>query len=509
MLPLVPSFRSPWPNLRLSRFINVVILLVLITATYPAFAPDAQAIGNTYYVAINGDDSAPGTTIGQPWRTLEKAAGTLQAGDTVLIRGGVYVSERRDPQIEPVSSGTPDRYITYKAYPGESVTLQGRYPSGNDNNWFGFLIKGKSYLQIEGLRIRGFHAGIACQTPSHHIIIKDNDFEYNSEAGVELYGPAGASEQGCDYVTIVGNLVHDNGYYDNGQPATGPYEGWASGITIKTEFKFEPYWYDSSTSRFHTTISRNTIYHNYDGTGGDSDNEADHTEGHGILIEGGVYPPFLIENNVIFDNGGQCICAYGAQSIWIMSNSCYKNSADPLFLNSRAKSELAAYQGPPSYPIPTKNIHVLNNIAWARAGQKITNFPDSTPLELDLRNNLWNGCPPDVQDGSFDPSPYGQNPVFGDPLFGNASINPQEADFHLQSRSPAIDAGANIDAGAIPLRTDPVVVDRDGANRPRLRGYDMGAYESSAGPMPPQPTVANFSIWLPYLIGSEHRWSCQ
>ncbi|MEZ4270169.1 MAG: hypothetical protein R3C68_01640 [Myxococcota bacterium] len=39
-----------------------------------------------YYVATTGDNANSGT-IGSPFRTLEKAASVMSAGDTMFIRG--------------------------------------------------------------------------------------------------------------------------------------------------------------------------------------------------------------------------------------------------------------------------------------------------------------------------------------------------------------------------------------------------------------------------------------
>ncbi|MGD0613722.1 MAG: choice-of-anchor Q domain-containing protein [Anaerolineales bacterium] len=52
----------------------------------------------------------------------------------------------------------------------------------------------------------------------------------------------------------------------------------------------------------------------------------------------------------------------------------------------------------------------------------------------------------------------------GDPKF----VNPTGADFHLQSGSPAIDAGSPLNAPDS---------DFDGNARPRGAGYSIGAYE--------------------------------
>ena len=67
-----------------------------LTARSPAglLAPQASV----YYVATSGSDANPGT-LTQPWRTIQKAAATLQAGDAVYIRAGTYrAPELGEPQ---------------------------------------------------------------------------------------------------------------------------------------------------------------------------------------------------------------------------------------------------------------------------------------------------------------------------------------------------------------------------------------------------------------------------
>src|SRR5438045_4185242 len=49
---------------------------------------------STYYVASTGSDSAAGSAAA-PWKTLQKAANTLAAGDTVHVTAGTYVGFNR------------------------------------------------------------------------------------------------------------------------------------------------------------------------------------------------------------------------------------------------------------------------------------------------------------------------------------------------------------------------------------------------------------------------------
>ena len=44
---------------------------------------------NTYYVSTKGDDSNPGT-LELPFRSINNAVSKVKAGDTIIIREGIY-----------------------------------------------------------------------------------------------------------------------------------------------------------------------------------------------------------------------------------------------------------------------------------------------------------------------------------------------------------------------------------------------------------------------------------
>jgi|GEM_PF-4111225 len=91
----------------------------------------------TYYVnGVTGNDANPGTGA-LPWRTIQKAADTLMAGDTALIAPGIY----KESNVKPAYSGTRLLPITYKALDPANrpimegtisgATLAWRHYSGN------------------------------------------------------------------------------------------------------------------------------------------------------------------------------------------------------------------------------------------------------------------------------------------------------------------------------------------------------------------------------------------
>ena len=74
----------------------------------------------TYFVATNGSDFNPGTNLTAPFQTLQHASARMVAGDTCLIRAGVYHGT-----LVSLGSGTSSAPITFAAYSNEVVTLDG------------------------------------------------------------------------------------------------------------------------------------------------------------------------------------------------------------------------------------------------------------------------------------------------------------------------------------------------------------------------------------------------
>src|SRR3954452_8759631 len=76
----------------------------------------------TYYVAPNGSDANWGD-LARPLLTIQEAADRAVAGDTVLIRGGVYRETVTVPR-----SGTSSAPITFRPYNNETVVVSGADP---------------------------------------------------------------------------------------------------------------------------------------------------------------------------------------------------------------------------------------------------------------------------------------------------------------------------------------------------------------------------------------------
>jgi len=78
-----------------------------------------QQTAGIYSVAPWGADTNPGT-LTQPFRTVAKAAATLQAGQTCYIRKGVYRET-----LTGARSGSGNAPIVFQAYPDEEAVISG------------------------------------------------------------------------------------------------------------------------------------------------------------------------------------------------------------------------------------------------------------------------------------------------------------------------------------------------------------------------------------------------
>ncbi len=172
-----------------------------------------QACAATYYVdkdSIGGiaSDTNSGS-ITQPWRTLTKANSTLTAGDTVYIRAGTYTNDN----IAPANSGTSDtNRITYSAYNGETVTLQGLVYAVRLNN--------VSYITVTRVRIYNCERNLYISA-SHHNDVSfceiDTPMGPTTWAGSRVYSGSTSNRiHNCIFSRYGKEDYYDGSYQDFG-----------------------------------------------------------------------------------------------------------------------------------------------------------------------------------------------------------------------------------------------------------------------------------------------------
>ncbi|MFC4600797.1 right-handed parallel beta-helix repeat-containing protein [Cohnella hongkongensis] len=103
---------------------GLVLAAMLVLGSIPASPEPAAAANATYYVAVTGSDSNPGTSA-EPFRTIQQAADVMQPGDTAVIRAGTYRET-----VTPASSGAEGAPITFRAEAGATVVVSGTEPLG-------------------------------------------------------------------------------------------------------------------------------------------------------------------------------------------------------------------------------------------------------------------------------------------------------------------------------------------------------------------------------------------
>ena len=105
----------------------------------------------TYYVdGAAGNDGNPGT-LERPWKTINEANRTLQAGDIVCLRAGTYNISGNG--IAPNNSGSSySNRIIFSSYNNETVIFVGASKTSQ-----GIYLFKKSYIKVYGITFNNFY----------------------------------------------------------------------------------------------------------------------------------------------------------------------------------------------------------------------------------------------------------------------------------------------------------------------------------------------------------------
>ncbi|MGR6761295.1 right-handed parallel beta-helix repeat-containing protein [Paenibacillus sp. T2-29] len=120
------------------RFLVVIMMIYVFTFNLGVETVKANSV---YYVSTTGNDITGTGTLSNPWKTIQKAADTMTAGDTCIIRGGTY---RETVTLH--TSGTSAKPINFEAYTGENVTVSGADPVTGWKNYSGSIY----YAEMKG-----------------------------------------------------------------------------------------------------------------------------------------------------------------------------------------------------------------------------------------------------------------------------------------------------------------------------------------------------------------------
>nr|MDZ8020675.1 choice-of-anchor Q domain-containing protein [Nostoc sp. SerVER01] len=430
--------------------------------------------GKVYYVSGTGNDSNNGLKEGTAFRTLQKAANLVQAGDTVYVMNGTY--EQSKYPNSPVlginqKQGTQDAPITFTAYPGHNPLIK-------STNFQAINIVGSSYIVIEGLTMVGANdkitleyaksqqgnlnnpltngAGINIQpdkqnNSSHHITIRGNT--------ISKFPSGGITSKEADYITIENNTVFETCWYSPWGP---------NAISTLGNRNL-----DNNTTDYKIIIRNNVSYDNYTYIPWWEAGRV--TEGHGIMIDaanslGLDNQPYkgkiLISNNTSYNNGGAGIQVFKSSNVDVVNNTTYQNSQHP---ELKGAGEILINGA-------SENVNVVNNIMYAKLnGSSYVVSGSAKNVKAD-HNLIYN---------TSNYNKTGTNLILGkDPQFVNAATH----NFALKPGSIAIDAGSN----AFNNITGRIPHDGDGNGTAVI---DIGAYEAPSIKTPtPEIQVLNGTV---------------
>jgi parallel beta-helix repeat protein len=451
----------------------IIVLLVLLTESGTVLAlhvqPSAQtptslyqASSNSYvgtfYVSTTGNDKNTGTSS-SPWRTVQKAANTLTAGQTVLVQAGTY-SERVGVTI----SGSSGSIITFQAQ--GTVVMQG------------FDLEA-SYITIDGFSIantggsgwddRSDGSGVYMYNANYNVI-SDNSIDHTTAAGIYV-------SSNCNHNLVSANIITyavECGIY-----AMGTYNVIDSNDISHTRDIGNS---DADGVRFFGTGNIFRRNHIHDIILSDSPGVSPHADG---FQTWGPASNIIFEQNIVdltdTDNQGMTIEGPQVGNIMIRNNifithvpdgysPCINVGDTGLVTNTTiANNDMIAANGPVEYAIwifqYAQGVLVKNNVMYNH-GNSVEPYIqiDSGASGLDIGSNAIFKSDNQMPKGGCLPNDY----CFVNPSVSPGFVNLASGDFHLQSKSPLIDKG---------IALSQVTSDFDGVARPRDGGYGIGAFE--------------------------------
>ena len=201
----------------------------------------AALFAQSFYVdGATGNNSNNGTSLATAWATIQKACNSASAGSTVYIRGGNYTES-----LWMNVTGTAGNYITFTAYSGETVVIDG----GSTGMQTELLnIAGPDYIRFDGVTFAHatgpFSKGVAIRDGSDFIDIvnctfHDIHFSNNVNAPVNCNSGSNANafivynENATDACTNI--IFSDNEVYDcrTGCSEACTFNGNVDGFTVQ------------------------------------------------------------------------------------------------------------------------------------------------------------------------------------------------------------------------------------------------------------------------------------
>jgi hypothetical protein len=217
---------------------------------------------------VNRSDNGPGT-VDRPWATINHAAEQVEAGGTVVVRGGHYVLPA---QVRPHNSGRSDAWVTFIGYPGEEPILDAQLipraslvQKGLDNG--AFQIGGISYVRVANLTVINSHDAAFAVRDSSNIDLINNSTKGTFSSGIAVWDTNHDGKR-TEHVRILGNTTIKATTPDLAPPdlpsgAPPPHEAPSIGGAVNFEVAYN-HVYDSDKEGIDIkeTSKRGKVHHN-------------------------------------------------------------------------------------------------------------------------------------------------------------------------------------------------------------------------------------------------------
>jgi hypothetical protein len=369
----------------------------------------AQSVGgNVFYVdSIDGDDANPGTGSDKAWKTLTPVhSNTFLPGDVIHFRrgsswSGLYFA------LEIDDSGVEGNPITFTTYgKGDMPIFRATGQSGH-----AVIIRG-SWIVVDGFHVTNTEdAAFHIEEDANHNVIKNSEVD-NSGLGFAVGGQNNLITQNDvhDLKMIVNTPGGDDDYGAVGVQIYNSNNEISYNRFVNCKASSYDYGYDGGGIEIFAErrdIANNYIHHNM-------------VENSAGFMEIGGRRPAEAKNNIVAYNLGV-------------------NNGEALHFN------LGTYQ----YGIDVNNFRFENNTLIDNQVWRAFNFTygELSGNQLVVRNSIFYGFRHLADTTDFyhsynlyyglDGTISGEGERIGDPLFKSQS------DYHVQSGSPAIDAGDN------------------------------------------------------------------
>jgi hypothetical protein len=417
--------------------------------------------GRIYFVGPSGSDHNSGG-FNSPWRSLVKAVKSMGSGDIVYLMNGMGQTsvDDYDASLSISSSGAAGRPKALVAYPGAQATV------GSENGTsYGIrtpdIHSGPfSYWTIAGLTLRGRNESLSLVSVSNWRVV-GNDISCPNADGVAACVEVERSTQ----IKVLGNHIHNAG-------KVGASKHYHSLYFTTDSNHIEAGWNaitDNHSCRgiqFHSSPNgSNTGFNQYDLIVHDNVIHGQVCDGINFATIDPSKGPVLAYNNVIYHVGigpdpkgdvanYACISSPGTTNHGAPGSGTAEWFNNTLYdCGSRGGDSAGAFNIESGSPA----VRLQNNIVYVTRGE---NYLESS---VDLsriagNNNLWYG-------GGKGPAKVSAN-LNVDPKF----VDLGAFDFHLQTGSPAIQAG----------NCTGIARDLDGYQHSQNVPCDLGAFQVAA-----------------------------